>query len=149
MKTTPNTPKNKIRKLLDKLPEDSSLEDIQYLIYIREKIQNGLKDIKTGKLLSAKMFEARISKDSSYYAAAMVEEIRDAANSLGFFSNRGHVVPEYSHKQVREIFVRSYRLIYKNTADRVYILGIVHGARNLKELLRCLVDALLDTNPSK
>jgi len=35
---------------------------------------------------------------------------------------------------VREIFVRSYRLIYTVREDAVYILGIVHGVRDLGAL---------------
>jgi hypothetical protein len=33
--------KEEVCELLDQLPEDSSLEDIQYHIYIRQKIQRG------------------------------------------------------------------------------------------------------------
>ena len=31
--------------MLDQLPDDASFEDIQYHIYVREKIEHGLKDI--------------------------------------------------------------------------------------------------------
>jgi hypothetical protein len=44
------------------------------------------------------------------------------------------VVPEFDDPTVREIFVRSYRLLYTVTKDTVYILGFVHGARDLKVL---------------
>lgn len=45
--------KEQVRRILDQLPEDSSLEDIQYHIYVREKIERGLREIDEGKLLSA------------------------------------------------------------------------------------------------
>lgn len=47
--------------MLDKIPDNASLEDIHY-IYVREKIERGLKDIKKGRLLSQEEGEKRISK---------------------------------------------------------------------------------------
>ena len=75
-----------------------------------------------------------IAKDSSRYAAAFAREARDASRSLSQFSNRGRVVPEFNDPTVREIFVRSYRLLYTVGKDAVYILGFIHGARDLKAL---------------
>ena len=43
-------------------PDDASLEDIQYHIYVRQKILRGLEDIKAGRTLSEEEFEARMSK---------------------------------------------------------------------------------------
>lgn len=54
-----------------------------------------------------------ISRDSPYYAAAWVRNVRDAARSLILMSMRGRVVPEIGDRQIRELIVQSYRLIYK------------------------------------
>lgn len=35
-------PKDQVHALLQKLPEDSSYEDIQYHLYVLEKVQRGL-----------------------------------------------------------------------------------------------------------
>ena len=37
---------------LQTLPEDSSLEDIMYHLYVRKKIQQGLDDVHNGRVLS-------------------------------------------------------------------------------------------------
>ncbi len=37
-----STAKEEIESLLDKLPDDCSLEDIQYHLYIIEKVKHGL-----------------------------------------------------------------------------------------------------------
>ncbi len=37
-----NTAKEEVRNILDKLPEDCSLEDVQYHLYIVEKINRGI-----------------------------------------------------------------------------------------------------------
>ena len=57
-----STPKDEVRKLLDRLPDDSSLEDIQYHIYVREKIERGLKDVNEGHVLSQQEVERRMTK---------------------------------------------------------------------------------------
>jgi toxin ParE1/3/4 len=75
-----------------------------------------------------------IGRDSRFYAAALVRETRAAARSLRTFAERGRVVPEIDAPDMRELFIRSYRLIYQVTADRVFILAFVHGARDLTAL---------------
>ena len=37
-----STAKSEIRSLLEKLPDDCSIEDVQYHLYVVEKIQNGI-----------------------------------------------------------------------------------------------------------
>jgi predicted transcriptional regulator len=54
--------KEEVRRLLELLPDDASLEDIQYHIYVRQKILRGLEDIEAGRTLSEEEFEARMSK---------------------------------------------------------------------------------------
>lgn len=57
-----STAKEDVRRILDSLPDDASLEDIQYHIYVREKIEHGLKDIEDGRLLSQDEVEQRMSR---------------------------------------------------------------------------------------
>ena len=57
-----NTAKEQVRKMLDQLPDDASFEDIQYHIYVREKIEHGLKDIQEGHVLTQEEVEERMSK---------------------------------------------------------------------------------------
>ena len=71
------------------------------------------------------------SKDSPRYAASFVQEVRDAARSLNTLAFRGRVVPEFDDTNIRELFLKSYRLIYQVTAQKIYILGLIHGARDL------------------
>jgi toxin ParE1/3/4 len=76
-----------------------------------------------------------IARDSSYYAAALIDEARLAAQSLRKFPQRGRVVPELGDTSVREIFVKQYRLIYEVGSDRVIILSFLHGARQFPETI--------------
>jgi predicted transcriptional regulator len=56
------TAKEEVRKLLDQLPDDSSFEDIQYHIYVREKIQRGLEDLEAGRTLTEEEAEQRMAR---------------------------------------------------------------------------------------
>ncbi len=56
------TAKEKVKKILDTLPDDSSFEDIQYHIYVRSKIEQGLKDIEEGSTLSLEEVERKMTK---------------------------------------------------------------------------------------
>jgi plasmid stabilization system protein ParE len=43
-----------------------------------------------------------IAKDSSFYAASFVIEVREASRSLNEFSERGRIVPELSNPSIRD-----------------------------------------------
>jgi predicted transcriptional regulator len=57
-----STAKEEVRRMLDQIPDDATFEDIQYHIYVREKIEHGLKDIQEGRLLSQEEVEQRMSR---------------------------------------------------------------------------------------
>jgi len=75
-----------------------------------------------------------IARDSRFYAAALVREARTAARSLRTLSERGRLVPEARAADVRELFVKSYRLIYRVSPKVVTVIAFVHGARDLAAL---------------
>ncbi|TJY44547.1 hypothetical protein E5161_00055 [Cohnella pontilimi] len=54
--------KDDIKQMIDKLPEDCSIEDIQYTLYVRSKIQKGLKDLDEGNVLTTEEVKARMDK---------------------------------------------------------------------------------------
>lgn len=56
------TAKQDVQQLLDKLPEDSTYEDIQYHIYVRQKVAKGLEDVKEGRVLSRDEIEERMGR---------------------------------------------------------------------------------------
>jgi predicted transcriptional regulator len=43
---------DQVRTMLNTLPADASLEDIQYHLYVIQKIQQGLNDIDSGRVIS-------------------------------------------------------------------------------------------------
>ena len=56
------TAKEEVEELLGKLPNDCSLEDIQYHLYVLEKVRNGIVAAETGGTVPQEEVEARLSK---------------------------------------------------------------------------------------
>lgn len=56
------TAKDEVRQLLDKLPDDASLEDIQYRIYVIQSVERGLKDLEEGRVVSHDEVKQRMGK---------------------------------------------------------------------------------------
>ena len=76
-----------------------------------------------------------IARDSPSYAAALALQADRAAMSLQQFPNRGRRVAEFDDLQVRELFVNSYRLIYRVGREKVTVPAFVHQSRDLSNLL--------------
>ena len=57
-----STAKQQVESLLHKLPENCSLEDIQYHLYVLDKVRHGLEDAKQQGTLSQDDVEKRLSE---------------------------------------------------------------------------------------
>ncbi|MCF6250397.1 MAG: hypothetical protein L3J75_03885 [Methylococcaceae bacterium] len=55
-----NTPKQAARQLLDHLPDQASWDDIMYELYVKEKIEAGLSDIKAGRTIPHEQLKAEL-----------------------------------------------------------------------------------------
>ena len=71
-----------------------------------------------------------IKEDSPFYAAKVVGDVLDASQSLAKFPKQGRIVPGTTRAETREIFIFSYRLIYRVDKNVLRILVLVHGRRN-------------------
>lgn len=56
------TAKQEVSSLLERLPEGSSLEDVQYHLYVIEKIRRGLERAEAEGALSQAQVEAHLDK---------------------------------------------------------------------------------------
>jgi toxin ParE1/3/4 len=74
---------------------------------------------------------AYIAKDSLLYARRFVEKVFKAVETLTDHPHIGRKLPEADREDIREIIFRNYRIIYRISPERVYIVTIVHGSRNL------------------
>jgi predicted transcriptional regulator len=56
------TAKEQVQRILEVLPDDASLEDIQYPIYVRQKVDQGLADGDAGRVVSHEEAMRRLDK---------------------------------------------------------------------------------------
>ncbi len=54
--------KQEVSSLVNRLPNDCSLEDIQYHLYVLQKIDRGLKDAEKGRVYAQEEVERMMSK---------------------------------------------------------------------------------------
>ena len=59
------TAKNEVQSLLNKLPDDCAIEDIQYHLYVIEKIRKGISRTNEEGAMSQQDVEKRLSKWST------------------------------------------------------------------------------------
>jgi hypothetical protein len=57
-----NTAKQDVEQLLNKLPDDCSVEDIQYHLYVLDKVRRGLEDAHVNGTITQEEVESRLSK---------------------------------------------------------------------------------------
>ena len=70
-----------------------------------------------------------ISRDSTSYASAVVRKIIHSTRSLEKYPLAGRMVPEFDDTTIREVFVYSYRIVYRFENDRVTVAAVIHGKR--------------------
>ncbi len=54
--------KQATQKILDTLPEETSLEDIQYHLYVLQRIERGRQDVKAGRVIPQVDVERRMAR---------------------------------------------------------------------------------------
>lgn len=72
-----------------------------------------------------------IAKDSPHYAREFAERIFATSDRLNDFPYSGRYVPEAENETIREVIVQNYRVIYRAETDRILVLAVIHGSRDL------------------
>jgi len=76
--------------------------------------------------------EEFIAADSPVRARKFVERLIARGDSLSRSPLRGRIVSELSHPQIREIFEKAYRIVYRIRKSQVEILTVFEGHRLLR-----------------
>jgi len=75
---------------------------------------------------------AYIAKDGPVSAPAFLKEVLACADMLVILARRGRIGPELQNPRIRELFINRYRLLYEIDHRAVNVLGLIHGAREIK-----------------
>jgi plasmid stabilization system protein ParE len=74
---------------------------------------------------------AYVAQDSKTYALRTVDRITSRSQQIAAFPMSGPRVPEHGLDQIREVFSGPYRIICHVGPDRIDVLAVIHGARNV------------------
>lgn len=72
-----------------------------------------------------------IIRDSAFYARRFAERIVLSTRRLQSFPESGRMIPEAEDTTLREIIVQGYRVMYRLEPDRVLVLAVMHGSRDV------------------
>ncbi len=68
-----------------------------------------------------------IARDNPRAAMTWVAKLRAQAELAAFFPRAGRIVPELGDESVREVFVRTYRIIYEIKGEELVVLYVFEG----------------------
>ena len=79
-----------------------------------------------------------ISNDSIDNALNVLYKIKEKAETLNSFPDRGRIVPELKFHNIesyRELILNPWRIIYRIDKNKVYVLSVLDGRRNIEDIL--------------
>ena len=71
--------------------------------------------------------EQFISRDNPDRAVKFINKIIDRGEKLKYYPYKGRIVPEFSINEIREVFEKTYRIVYKISKDQIEILTVFEG----------------------
>ncbi|MDP2753025.1 MAG: type II toxin-antitoxin system RelE/ParE family toxin [Nitrospirota bacterium] len=79
-----------------------------------------------------------IARDSKTYATRFIKSLIKATTKLEIMPRCGRIVPELESYGFREVIFQNFRIVYRviEGSEDVEILAVVHGAREIKSVLR-------------
>ncbi|MCD5407515.1 MAG: type II toxin-antitoxin system RelE/ParE family toxin [Desulfotomaculum sp.] len=73
-----------------------------------------------------------IARDSFQYAKLFAIRAFESTGRLEMFPESGRVVPEINCKDIREIILGNYRIIYRILVAEVEIITVHHASKNFQ-----------------
>ena len=79
-----------------------------------------------------------IAEESPANARKILDEIKEKTSSLTQIPERGRIVPELQDQGIllyRELIVSSWRILYRISGKKVYILSVFDSRQNVEDVL--------------
>lgn len=70
-----------------------------------------------------------IARDNPKAARVWVERLRAKAKSAAEMPLKGRIVPERENENVREVFLKNYRIVYEVHKESIRVLTVFEGHR--------------------
>ena len=81
--------KEQLRELIERLPDDCTVKNVQYRLYVQQKVERGLEDVRAGQVLNHEEVKRQMDRKVNWTAASLMMELLAAGRSLSFLSHRG------------------------------------------------------------
>lgn len=82
-------------------------------------------------MLDMAALRSYIAEDSPFRAKLFIQRLFEHVDHLKSFPELGRVVRESNMPDVRELVYQGYRIIYRLSENRIDILTVLHGSRDL------------------
>ena len=79
-----------------------------------------------------------ISQDNVDAAITIFKKIKSKCNTLNQFPDKGRIVPElkaYGILSYRELIISPWRVIYRTSDQKVYVLAVIDSRRSMEDIL--------------
>lgn len=79
-----------------------------------------------------------ISNSSIPVAIEKYETIKKEAKNLELFPNEGRIIPELAEQNItkyKELVISPWRLMYKIDENKVFVMAVIDGRRNVEDIL--------------
>ncbi len=79
-----------------------------------------------------------IANDSDINARRIYPDIKNKSDNLRLMPLQGRIVPELRYFGIliyREIMIPPWRIIYKIEENKVWVLAVIDGRRNIEDIL--------------
>jgi len=78
--------------------------------------------------------ENHISKDSPERAVKFINKSIERAEKAKDYPYKGRIVPEFLMNEIREVFEKTYRIIYRISEKQIEVLTVFEGLQLLKSV---------------
>ncbi|MEW6350052.1 MAG: type II toxin-antitoxin system RelE/ParE family toxin [Thermodesulfobacteriota bacterium] len=75
------------------------------------------------------------AQHSIIYADRLIDRLTRRSKQIARFPLSGRVVPEYRGQDIREVIESPYRIVYRVEENRILVLAVLHGARQMPSML--------------
>lgn len=72
-----------------------------------------------------------IARDNPDAANRWIAKLRARAQAASRLPLAGRIVPEFAEHEIREVFERAYRIVYRVETGSIVVLTVQHGRRLL------------------
>lgn len=73
-----------------------------------------------------------IAADDPIAESRWIERLRARARLAAEHPQSGRIVPEFGREEIPEVFVRTYRIVYRTLPDEIHVLTVFEGSRLLR-----------------